>query len=83
MPYDDVPKGEGRVLRDLHIALYRDSEGGLVALTSVCPHRGCDVGWNDEDRVWACPCHGSLFGPSGEVIHGPATRPLDRVEIPE
>ena len=43
--YDDLQKGEGKLLADRRIALYRDRDGGLHALSSVCPHRGCDVGW--------------------------------------
>jgi Rieske Fe-S protein len=83
MSHDDLQNEAGRVLIDRHIALYRNGQGQLHAITSICTHRGCDVGWNDQDRVWDCPCHGSRFAPLGEVIHGPAVRPLAAVEIPE
>lgn len=83
MPHDDVPNEKGKVLPDLRVALYRDHKGELHALSSVCTHLACDVDWNDQDKVWDCPCHGSRFAPAGDVIKGPAVIPLPRVEIPE
>jgi Rieske Fe-S protein len=83
MLHDDVAKDTGKVLPDLRVALYRDPRGELHALSSVCTHMGCDVGWNDGDKVWDCPCHGSRFSPAGEILRGPAAKPLLRVEIPE
>jgi Rieske Fe-S protein len=81
--HDDLDKGEGRVLYDQQVALFRDEQGTLHAVSSVCTHMGCDVEWNGEAKTWDCPCHGSRFGPAGEVLHGPATRPLPPAEIPD
>ena len=83
MPYENVQNEQGEVLTDKHIALYRDGQGQLHAITSICTHRGCDVHWNNADRVWDCPCHGSRFAPNGEVIRGPARTPLAAVDIPK
>ena len=83
MSHEDLPKGQGRVVSDRRVALYRDDQGQLRAVSSVCTHLACDVEWNDEDKVWDCPCHGSRFTPAGEVINGPAVRPLPSVDIPE
>ena len=55
---------------------FKDERGVVHAVSAVCSHMGCIVGWNATDRTWDCPCHGSRFELSGEVIHGPATRPL-------
>jgi Rieske Fe-S protein len=80
--HDDLPKGEGVLLAEKHTALYRDEGGALHALSSVCTHRGCDVHWNPDDKAWACPCHGSIFGTDGQVLHGPATQPLPPADLP-
>ena len=61
-----------------NVAAYRDEQGGLHAVSAVCTHMGCLGGWNDTDRTWDCPCHGSRFELDGEVIHGPATAGLER-----
>ena len=81
--HDDLPKGQGRLLADRRIALYRDEGGTLHAMSSVCPHRGCNVEWNGGENVWDCPCHGSRFAPAGAVLRGPALQPLAPVDVPE
>lgn len=83
MPYEDLPNNTGKVLPSRHVAVYRDPAGELHAVSSVCTHMGCDVLWNDQNKVWVCPCHGSSFAPAGGVINGPATEPLDAAPVPE
>ena len=58
------------------IAAYRDSEGKVHKRSAVCTHMGCIVRWNAAEVTWDCPCHGSRFKPTGEVIAGPAEAPL-------
>jgi glycine/D-amino acid oxidase-like deaminating enzyme/nitrite reductase/ring-hydroxylating ferredoxin subunit len=74
----DIPRGEGRVMRKgMHkVAVYRDDSGTLHHRSAVCTHLRCVVEWNSAEKSWDCPCHGSRFGPSGEVLNGPAVEPL-------
>jgi len=58
-------------------AVYRDAEGRQTVLSPVCPHMGCLVGWNPAEQTWDCPCHGSRFAATGEVLSGPAEFRLD------
>jgi Rieske Fe-S protein len=77
-----VPRGSGRLL-DLNghrVAAYRDPDGSVTVRSAVCTHMGCHVTWNEAERTWDCPCHGSRFRPSGEVISGPAESPLAEVD---
>ncbi len=57
-------------------AAYRDESGELHAVSPVCTHLGCYVEWNDGERTWDCPCHGSRYTYDGEVIHAPTVADL-------
>jgi glycine/D-amino acid oxidase-like deaminating enzyme/nitrite reductase/ring-hydroxylating ferredoxin subunit len=83
--FDSLGRGEGKVLKiDGHnVAAWRDEEGLVHACSAVCTHMGCLVGWNETDRTWDCPCHGSRFAADGKVIHGPAVMPLEPVAVEE
>jgi Rieske Fe-S protein len=80
---DDIAPGEGRVVRrGLHkIAVYRDPDGQLVEKSAVCTHLKCTVEWNNVEKSWDCPCHGSRFDPHGNVINGPAITGLNDAEV--
>jgi glycine/D-amino acid oxidase-like deaminating enzyme/nitrite reductase/ring-hydroxylating ferredoxin subunit len=77
-----VKRGQGKVIeRDgAKVAAYRDPSGAVTLRSATCTHMGCVVGWNTAERTWDCPCHGSRFKPSGDVISGPAEAPLSDVE---
>jgi len=59
------------------LAVIRNPDGSLQALSAICTHMGCVVGWNETDRTWDCPCHGSRFDEHGNVLTGPARSPLE------
>lgn len=77
-----VGRGQGAVVEvgDRVVAAFRDDEGTLWQCDAACTHKGCRVTWNASDRTWDCPCHGSRFAPSGEVVAGPATEGLPPVD---
>jgi glycine/D-amino acid oxidase-like deaminating enzyme/nitrite reductase/ring-hydroxylating ferredoxin subunit len=79
---EDLAVGQAKVLawRGQKVAAYRDSNGALSVVSAVCTHLKCIVRWNDADRTWDCPCHGSRFRPDGSVSSGPAEEPLHRIE---
>jgi glycine/D-amino acid oxidase-like deaminating enzyme/nitrite reductase/ring-hydroxylating ferredoxin subunit len=75
--------GEGVVVRSgtKPVAVSRATDGTLRAVDATCTHLGCVVSWNDAETSWDCPCHGSRFAEDGAVLAGPATRPLNIVDV--
>jgi menaquinol-cytochrome c reductase iron-sulfur subunit len=55
-----------------------DEKRQVTAFSPACPHLGCAYGWHSDKKRFVCPCHGSSFDIHGNVITGPASRPLDR-----
>jgi menaquinol-cytochrome c reductase iron-sulfur subunit len=61
--------------------VHRVSDKEVVAFAPTCTHLGCAFHWEAATKTYICPCHTSAFSPSGEVLDGPASRPLDRYEV--
>jgi glycine/D-amino acid oxidase-like deaminating enzyme/nitrite reductase/ring-hydroxylating ferredoxin subunit len=80
----DVAPGEGKIisLDGRKVAAFRNAAGKLSLCSPVCTHLKCIVDWNNAEQTWDCPCHGSRFQPTGEVISGPAERPLEKLPTP-
>ncbi len=57
------------------------TEGGFLALSSICTHLHCIVNWNEIHKKFECPCHGAKFNQTGEVLEGPPPRPLDLYKL--
>lgn len=80
---EDLAADEGGVVR-LHgkrAGAYKDVNGKLFLVDTTCTHMGCEVEWNNGDRTWDCPCHGSRFSFNGEVVEGPAEMPLKTLKL--
>jgi nitrite reductase/ring-hydroxylating ferredoxin subunit len=79
----EIAPGRGAILNRgaKKLAVYRDEDGGLHALSAACTHLGCAVSWNPAEQSWDCPCHGSRFGVDGAVLHGPANAALAPEEL--
>ena len=78
--YDELKPGDAAILKidGDNVAAFRDEAGRVHSVSAACTHMGCLLGWNDTDRTWDCPCHGSRFSLSGEVVSGPAVTPLEQ-----
>jgi glycine/D-amino acid oxidase-like deaminating enzyme/nitrite reductase/ring-hydroxylating ferredoxin subunit len=79
---DALKPGEGAVIGRGRgkIAVYRDERGTVHQHSAVCPHLYCIVNWNNTEKSWDCPCHGSRFDPYGNVVNGPAIVGLSPVD---
>ncbi len=75
---EDLRPGEGAVIQKgiKQVATYRDETGTLFRCSAVCTHLGGRVRFNELEKSWDCPCHGSRFAPDGTVLNGPANTPL-------
>ena len=79
---DDIPRGHGATIRrGLHvIAAYKDLQGQCHLKNARCTHLSGVVRWNEVEKSWDCPCHGSRFDAYGTVMNGPA--PVDLEDAP-
>ena len=58
------------------IMVIRQSSADVIALSAICTHAGCSMDFNAGAQQLTCPCHGSVFNEAGQVVQGPARRPL-------
>lgn len=79
----DLAPGQATVTRigNRLVAIYRDPTGKTSALSARCTHLGCLVAFNDAEKSWDYPCHGSRFSLDGSVLQGPAIQPLKPIDV--
>lgn len=78
---DELEPGQGAIMRKglRKVAAYRDAKGNVHRHSAACTHLGCHLHWNSFETCWDCPCHGSIFGPEGQVLNAPAITGLTPV----
>lgn len=78
----EIDAGDGKKIRwqGEKAGAYRDGDNQLHRMDITCTHMGCELGWNNAERTWDCPCHGSRFTPEGAILEGPALNHLKPVE---
>ncbi|WP_408008002.1 (2Fe-2S)-binding protein [Pseudalkalibacillus sp. A8] len=78
---EDLQSDEGAVVNfdGKRAGGFKDSAGKASLVDTTCTHMGCELNWNNGERSWDCPCHGSRFDPDGKVLEGPATKPLKKL----
>ena len=81
-PSSKIEREEGKII-DIDgrkIGAYKDEHGKLYFIDTTCTHMGCELKWNSAEKTWDCPCHGSRFSPTGNVIDGPAFKALNKIK---
>lgn len=70
----DIKVGEGKIieLENRKVGIYMDEKGEIFKIKPICAHLGCELSWNNLEKTWDCPCHGSRFDYKGNQIYGPA-----------
>ena len=77
---NDVKNDEGKIIEinNQKVGVYRDNNGECFFIKPTCAHLGCELSFNDSEKTWDCPCHGSRYDIYGKVISEPATTDLER-----
>lgn len=80
---NNLKAGEAKVIEKdgEKLAVYKNDDGKLEVYSAICTHMECIVNWNDAEKSWDCPCHGSRFKVDGTVLEGPAFHPLHKVRF--
>ena len=80
----DMPlhAGEAKIISHdrKKVGVFKDQTENIHGVHIVCSHMGCDLAWNAAEKSWDCPCHGSRFTFEGDIIEGPALKPLTTCE---
>lgn len=80
---ENIKNDTGEILEidDVKIGVYKDKDGRIFAVKPICTHLGCLLSWNNIDKTWDCPCHGSRFDYKGHNIYDPAIKDLETYEL--
>ena len=81
MELSTIKNGEAGIVKldGKKCGAYRDETGKLYLVSAECTHLKCMVLWNNDEKTWDCPCHGSRFDSHGKIINGPAHQNLKPV----
>lgn len=86
-PVSNIQPGTVIFQPEHRLFLVRKDDGAFYAVSSICTHLGCTTKWigqtdmKDSETAISCPCHGSKFNKIGDVLQGPAPRPLERYKL--
>lgn len=79
---EEVKNDEGKIItiKDQKVGVYKDKEGKVYAVKPICTHLGCELYFNNIEKIWECPCHGSKFNYDGTSIEVPGNKDLEKIE---
>jgi len=81
--YDELENDSGGVVdyNGEKVGIYKDKDGEVFAIVPYCKHLGCELSWNNLEKTWDCPCHGSRYDYKGNIITEPTTENLDKKDL--
>ena len=81
--FDNISNNSGGIIdiNNQKVGIYKDTSGNIFAVKPFCSHLGCLLSWNDTDKTWDCPCHGSRFNFMGKNLYDPAFKDLETYNI--
>lgn len=83
MEFEEIKNNSGGIIEvnNQKIGIYKNENGKIYAVKPICTHLGCLLSWNDVEKTWDCPCHGSRFDYRGKNIYDPAFRNLETYNL--
>lgn len=81
--FKDIKLGEGGIVEidGEKVGIYKKNDGEIFAVKPYCGHLGCLISWNNLEKTWDCPCHGSRYDYMGNIITEPTVKGLSRYEF--
>lgn len=75
---DDIKIGEGKIIEidNVKVGVYKSNTGDVYKIKPICTHMGCELYFNNIDKTWECPCHGSKFTYEGKSIEVPSNKDI-------
>lgn len=80
---EKIPLGDGGIVEidGDKVGIYKREDGEIFAIKPYCGHLGCLVSWNNLEKTWDCPCHGSRYDYMGNIITEPTVKKLEKINI--
>ena len=81
--FSGVKPGEGKIVDydGKKVGVYKNESGEYYCINPVCSHLKCALSFNEAEKTWDCPCHGSRFDIKGNILEGPAVLQIDKIKI--
>lgn len=75
---DNIKIGEGKIIKidNTKVGVYKSKTGEIYKVKPICTHLGCELYFNNIEKIWECPCHGSKFTYDGKSIEVPSNKDL-------